>query len=314
LEEFADSALAPNARYDLAWALRGLGQEEAALDLFRQVADGAGETSLRADALFRLAEVRYSGEDYAGAAALYRRITELEGVGFLDKALYKLGWSLEEAGRMEQALEAYRSLVKDHPKSELAPDAAFRAGRMLQELGRHDEAAQHFGAMARDGAGAGELAGPVRFGEAESLKALGRWAAAREAYRAALGAGFEPAYLARYGEGVCAMELGAERDAREALAQVIAQTDTETGAMAQFALGELEWRRGEFEGAAVAFLKVSILYDYPQWKRRGLLRAGRAFGKAGQGERAARYLAQLVEQYPGSEEAGRAKEMLDGME
>jgi len=224
---------------------------------------------------------------------------------------YKLAWSHDKAGRLREALEAYRAVADKYPQSEVAPDAAFRVGRVLQELGEHQQAADQFAGLLQKQGLDKETAARTRFYLAESLRALKKWADALRLYRE-LGqpdSGFDPAYLAFYGAGACALELDALQDAWDGFTQVVQRTETETAAMAQLGLGEALYRQKKFVDASREFLKVDILYGYPKWKPRALLRAAQSFKEAGQADRAARYLTKLIETYPDSQEAAEAQNM-----
>ena len=313
LAEYPKSDRRVRVLYDLAWAHRGRGEEERARQYFLQVGEQADATGLKGDALFRVAEVLYGEERYEQAARLYTRIIALEEVGFLDKAWYKLGWCREKLGQWPEALEAYRKVAQDHPESDLAADSALRAARMLQQTGKHEDAvAELAGLLQRPGLHEG-LAARARFAQAESLRSLGKWVDALPLYRALVGpdSGFQPAYSAHFGVGTCTMELGAFTDATDAFNRVIEQTETETAARAQLALGEVLYRQKEFAEAGRAFLKVNILYGYPKWKARGLLRAAQAFDKAGRKDRAERYLKKLTTDFPESEDAAEAAKLLE---
>ena len=312
LQKFPESPRWANALYDMAWACKGKGDETAAADYFQRVVKEAGDGRLKADALFRLAEARYAAEDHDEAARLYAEITRMDGVDLLDKVYYKLGWSHEKGGRWQEALAAYSVVVKDHGTSELAADAALRSARMLQQLDRHQEAAAALAELLERKGLAGPLAARARFDRAESLRSLEQWGEALRLYKALArpDSGFEPKYLAHYGAGVCAVQVGAKEDARGAFARVIELTEAETAARAQLALGRMLEAEEKFPEAAREYLKVSILYGYPKWKAEGLLCAGRAFVGAGQNDRAKRYLKQLMEEYPDSEAAPQAEKLL----
>jgi TolA-binding protein len=109
---------------------------------------------------------------------------------------------------------------------------------------------------------------------------------------------------------VCAFELNAFADAHNAFSRVIELTETETAAKAQLALGETLARQKKYAEAGREFLKAHILYGYPQWKTKGLLRAAQCFSQAGEKERAAKYLKLIVDQFPKSKEAPEAGKLL----
>jgi TolA-binding protein len=109
---------------------------------------------------------RFPASPFAGAAAyeralaLYRAGKFAEAVeaarglkpsAALQKDVY---WLLAESnsalGREDEAIQYYRLLLRDFPKSDLADDANFRLAHHLRRRGKLEEAARHYGAVAAD--------------------------------------------------------------------------------------------------------------------------------------------------------------------
>jgi len=315
LKKHENSALRHHAIYDLAWVYLNAGQPEKATAAFERVAKEADDEYLKADALFRLAEQHYEAAAYEQAIIRYRQIAELDAAeSFLDKVYYKLGWSFEHLGRNDQALECYQKAAELAAEGEFAAEAGFRAGLTLARAGKHEEALKLLSTSVSNPAASRELAARAQFQQAESLRALKKWTHALEIYRQLLkdDTVFQPAYSAHYGVGVCSLEIGAFEDARDAFNEVIRRTETVTAAMAQMGLGEILARRGEHARAAREFLKVYILFGYPEWKAKGVLRAVQSFREAGDEARAIQYFTQLLENFPDTEEAETAAKLLAG--
>jgi len=312
LMEFKDSPRRANALYDMAWAYLGKQDGERANYYFQQAANVAPEAQLKGDALFRVAEARYAKEQYEKAAELYALVAEMDGVSFADKALYKLAWSCEKLGKREAALNAYRRASELSQDRVLGRESAYRSAMVLKELGKHEDAAATLAKLLTTPNLERDLAAKARFHQAEALRAAKRWAPALANYRTLTepNAGFEPAYYVHYGAGVCALQLSAFADACAAFGKVIEQTDTETAARAQLGLGEILAKQDQHAEAAREFLKAHILYGYPQWQATGLFRAAQSFAEAGQKERSTKYLKQLIDKFPGADEADDARKML----
>ena len=314
LMEFKDSSRRANALYDMAWAYLGKQDRDRANYYFQQAANEAPDAQLKGDALFRVAEARYVAEEYEKAVELYAQVGEMDGVGFADKALYKLGWSYEKLGKRESAINAYRRASELNREDALSRESAYRTAMMLKELGRHGDAVSTLTALLSNPDLEKSLAAKARFHQAESLRAAKRWADGLDSYRMLMrpNTGFEPVYYVQYGAGVCALQLSAFADARTSFEKVIEQTDTETAARAQLALGEILAKQGKHAEAAREFLKAHILYGYPKWQATGLLRAAQSFEEVGQKERATKYLKQLIEKFPDSDEADEARKLVGG--
>ena len=303
IARYPRSEYVPGAIYDLAWSLAEAGRKEKAAAEFERLLKAHSDHALAADAAFRLGEMRYDTRDYVGAVAYYQRVRGMKGVSFLDKVIYKQAWAWRQLGKPDEALAAFRSLATDFPESELASEAAFRAGRILHQSHQLDEAAKLYGKVGAD------LAERACFQLGQIDLARGNWAAARERFSKALAeypksaAGDEM----RLGLGTALIRMGAYQDAERELRAVIRAAETVTAARAQYGLGEIRFAREDYSAAGREFLKVAILYGYDEWKRKALLMAARSYDKAGDAQRAGRYCDELIKAFPKSAEAGEAR-------
>jgi tetratricopeptide (TPR) repeat protein len=83
--------------------------------------------------------------------AIYRQIVEeYPGYLHLDRVLYFLGYSLEEAGRIKESLSAFRRLIQAFPESRYVPEAYrsfgdyyFDQGKLEKALLAYQEVARH---------------------------------------------------------------------------------------------------------------------------------------------------------------------------
>ena len=58
--------------------------------------------------------------------------------------LYQVGQKAEKAGDLKQAIRAYRSLVRRHPKDALAPTALYRAAQLQEQTRKYTSAADSY--------------------------------------------------------------------------------------------------------------------------------------------------------------------------
>jgi TolA-binding protein len=101
--------------------------------------------------------------------------------------------------------------------------------------------------------------------------------------------------------------------AREAYAKVLRSpsgSKSETAAMAQWMIGETFFHQESYEAAIAAYLRVEILYAYPQWQAGALLQAGKCLELLGRWKDAAETYARLVQSYPDTEFTDEAKRRL----
>lgn len=288
-------AFAAQALYDRAWVQLEQNHAPQGEAHFRQLVDAYPASPLVPDARFRLGELAYDRQQYAEAAAAYEAALAVPKLAFADKLLYKLGWAREHLEQPEPALQAFDRLVRETATSELVPEARYRCGRLLQQLGRRDEAIAAL-AQVPDGA----FAERARFLVGESQRAAGRHKEALAAYDDVLKRWPEgdcrvPALL---GRGHSLRASGANQDALEAYAAVVAATEAVEAAQAVLGQGYAHLALNQYAEAAKAFLKVDILYGYDELKPEALAMLVKTWTQAGDAAKAAQVRDELRKRYP----------------
>jgi len=89
--------------------------------------------------------------------------------------------------------------------------------------------------------------------------------------------------------------------------------NTETAPNAQYQIGEIYYQNGDYEPALKAF--DALLEKYPENNktRDGMYMKAMSLAKLGRRTEAARQFQELIEAYPGSEQAVRAKAQLKSL-
>ena len=310
LAAHATSSLADNALYDLAWLNRDRnttapvpsGQDKeknsaAATEYLKTLLQKYPASELVPDVQFRLGETAQNAEDYSTAARYYGLVLTHTNVPFADKVLYKLGWCHDHLRKAEQAIGAFTRLYKTFPKSTLAVEAHYRAGKLLQKSGKLDEARQQY-----DLVPAGNFKERALFQAAECLRRLNKHEEALRAYGRILKdyPGTEFITQVNLGRGHCFRSVNAHKDAMDAYRLVIKETDTIEGASAVMGLGYSLYASGKYKDAAKAFLKVDILYGYDELKPEALHMLSRSWEKAGLSAKSKKYRDELRRRYPDS--------------
>jgi tetratricopeptide (TPR) repeat protein len=135
------TAIAPDELLSLASDLEDEGNLLAAIEAYRAHAAAASST---AAVCFAMAELLYRVGDLAAARERYYMAIELDE-GYVE-ARANLGCVLAEMGDRELAVAAFEGALALHPDY---ADAHFHAARTLDELSRHDDAAQHWSEFLR---------------------------------------------------------------------------------------------------------------------------------------------------------------------
>jgi len=309
--------------YELAWACRRDGDEEAALGNFVKVANTSKDVELAGESSL-----------FVGTALLQGKAERLDGAA---------KWLLRVKGsHQKQAL--YRLGFAEF-------EASNKSGKANQLLGK---ARDRFAAICElEGE---ELRGEALFLGAECCRKLGDFSGAVKRCKNLLRnmSDHERCHRARLVLGECALRANAPNDAIAPLMQFLNQHDAQKddvaradaaranlwlgkarlqrreypaaelcfvkttelsegalAAEAQFRLGESRAGRKDLNGAIDALVKLPILYADKAWVPRGLLKAGLIYKQLKQPEKAKVLFTELVEKHKGTDEAKSAANQLN---
>ncbi len=330
-------AAADKVTYELAWAYKSGADGANKADATAAFADLAAkhpDSPLAAEANFHVGESRYEQEQYAEAAQAYSAAKERSAAGELrDKAVYKLGWSLFQAGQFQPALNQFTELsAAQTAAGPLAADALFMKAECLFRLEKYDEALPAY--LATQDA---KLASPL----SQTLALLhgGQSALQGEKWEQAIGLLSQipekypdSPYLA---EAYCELGRARQNSGQEAQAvsdyeKAAERSRSEAGARARFMIGELAFGRQDFAEAVRHFQRVMFGYgadaataEIKRWQAKAGFEAGRCaevqIAKASGAARAelhsqARQAYQyVIDKHPRDELAGQAKKRLEDL-
>jgi len=254
---------ATEAAYDLAWVLIKQGSPDEAMDCFDAFARSHPRHALATDASFRAGELAFERQLFAMAVTNYAAAIET-GVAFKELALLKLGLAQFRLQQADAARQTFLRLAQEFPRSAYAAEASYRAGRILQEAGRFDEARTSFAAVTN-----GPFAVEAALGSTDCLRAGGKLDEARRAY--------------------------------DAIAQ--SEGKRATAARALLGTGHCLFEQRQWQEAAKTFLKVDVLYDDDALKPEALAMIVKCWQAAGDVAKVAIYRHELKTRYPQSKEA-----------
>ena len=100
----------------------------------------------KSEYLDRMAETQeFLPEDYSRSIELYDRVlTNYPGSDVEDVALYSMGYCLTQMGNPTEGVSKYRTLLEDHPESELGAETCMRVGHYYFESFEYDSAYAYF--------------------------------------------------------------------------------------------------------------------------------------------------------------------------
>jgi TolA-binding protein len=222
--------------------------------------------------------------------------------------------------------KAFEELLKDAPKN-LVVSAAWQAGearRQLALVAKGDAQNREFRAAltnyelvtkvpVKEKGNQSELQDQSLLRIGQTRASLEDWNAAQEAFEqfvknhpkhklirtAHLGFGWAVHNQEKYPEAIASYEKVVKDGVRD-----------DTGARAQFLLGECYLEQKHLVKARTEFSKVEVLYAFPLWQSKALYEMGRAFSQDNQSAEARKVFMQLIEKYPDTSGAAAAKDEL----
>lgn len=290
------------AAYGLAWTAMKQQRYDEARVLFARLREANPSDAIGTDATLQLAEIACGAEQYAAAIPLLEAI--LQDSLHAERATYLLAWSNRHLGNADRAGEMFRKVIDKWPQGQFAADAALRLAEILTAAGQPEKAAQLLRETSFETTPLREEALHAR---CDALAATNNWKQLMAAAKT-LRDEFPDSkrrYLAAFYLGRANQALGITAKAEEYFRKTIEETDTVEAAKAQFNIGALRFAEEDYAAAARQFLRVDMIYDYPEIAAKALYHAADAFDRAGDAERAEMYRKRLKELYPASEWAKR---------
>jgi TolA-binding protein len=256
----------------------------------------------------------YDSKDYARATrAYYAAMQKAPNTELGEKAAYKYGWSFYHLGDFDNAQKAFAHQRTAYPAGPLVQEAAFMEAECLYEQRKYPEALAAYEQL-KDLANkeyqvlallhAGQAAGKLEQWD-RSLQLLTRITQ-------------EFPDSASVPEALCeqgwAQQSKGNLDQAVALyEQVVAKTNREVAARAQFLIGEVQFAKKEHSAAVSSFFKVAYGYSYPKWQALATFEAGRCFEVLGKKTQALKQYQELVEKYPDSDKVPLANERIKAL-
>jgi TolA-binding protein len=304
--------------YDLAWAQRAGKNQSAAMESYRRLLKDHPKSKLVPAVRTELAELLYEDKKYDQAVELLEAVVADASADpkLLSSANYRLGWCYQKLNKADKAAAAFSKFdpTRGGASEDVAASALLQAGLAYAEEGKFDDAEKSLAAMIKSHPKNTQLSSALlRLGEVQAEQ--GKYDASAQTYATFLQKYPKDTFAPRahFGIGWSLENRKQYEAARAEYKKVIAASNGETAARAQFQIGETYLGEGKFDSALPALLAVEDVYAYPLWSARALYESGRVFEELKQPDQAKKQYQQVTTKYKAAPEAKLAQERLQAL-
>lgn len=309
MEKYPDSEYIIEAVNGIQYAQMSSSGADSSTAVLEEFLAENPQTSTADRLRYRQADNYMQSGDYQGAIEEFKqyiRITNNEDL--LPDAHYNLANAYEETGRINEAEEAYQTVVSKFPDSDRAAPSLAALGKIAFDKENYQQSFDYFNELADKSR---QYQQKAYIGMGNAQLAMNNPDEASEYYEAALDQD-ENYDAANVGLAKVAISNGNYQKAEELLTTVAESNSREVGAEAQYLLGVTKYEQGQYQEATQEFSNVSVLFEaYGEWVAKALLEQGKAYIQLGQSSEARSVLSTLVEEYPDAPEAAEARRLLN---
>jgi len=306
---------ADNVYFELGWSQKSLKKEDDAAKTFAVLAEKFPESSLVADAHYLVGDWAYEKKDYKKAAQEYFAAMNKAGTSKLgEEASYKLGLAYYLQDDVENAQQTFAYQRKTWPTGPLFSDAMFMEAECLFKVETFEEALALYLQITKPSNK--EINILTLLHASQAAAKLKQWDKSLE-LATKLTTQFPDSKQvpqALYQQGWAQQNLDKKDEALEIYAQVIAKTNLEPAARAQFMIGEIQFERKQLQDAVTTFFKVAYGYGYPKWQADATYEAGRCFEVLKKPSQALKQYQALIQKFPESDKVSPAQERIKALQ
>ena len=315
LEDDPDYADAESVYFELGWALKSLKNEPEAAQTFTLLTQKFPDSSLAADSHYLVGDFHYEQKEYRKAAqAYYTAMTEAGKTKLGEEAAYKLGLAYYLLDDFKNARQSFKYQRATWPKGPLVADAAFMEAECLFNEKMYQQALALYELVQKPSNKEVKALALLHAGTAAGQ--LKQWKKSLQLLTRCADEFPESSHLpqALYEQGWAQQNLGKLDAAKALYEQVIAKSNLEPAARAQFMIGEIQFQQKKHKEAITSFFKVSYGYGYPRWQADATYEAARCFEVLGKKTQAVAQYKKLLEKFPESDKVPLAKERIEQLQ
>ncbi len=337
----------PDVLYELAWNLKDSGQEGEASRTFAELTIKYPDAPQAAEANYQVGQFFYEKQDWNRAEIAYQRVVDGTSPGrnaFLEKSLYRLGWTRFQKKDFDGSIDAFNKQITESPEGELSIDALMMIGEGHFAKNDYDNALKAYKIaretiQQRDGENKKfvdldeqQVRELVFLHGGQSASQLKQWDTAIEWYNSLRKRYPSSNYLAQvfYETGFAHQQLDQNEEAIKFYTETANNFRDESAARARFMLGEIYFQRNQPAEAIVEFKRVMYGFgaekapaSIQDWQAKSGFEAGRCAElliQANQGDQrrgaidiAIKYYEFVATNHPQHELAKKATDRLEAL-
>lgn len=308
LEEYPRSQYIIEAIDGIQFAQLSIGDDDTSTDILEDFLED-NPTSSTADRLrYRQAENVYQTGDYEAAVREFRQYLRItNNRNLMPDAYFNMANAYLRTGKPNEAAEAFKTLVNDFPETERAATSLAELGRLHYEQGNYQESFRRFSELAEKDS---RFEQEAYLGMGNANLALNNINEARQNFERVLSVNSEN-HEAQVGLGKVLLRDGRTEEARRFFSLVAENNTANTGAEAQFLIGETYLSEGNRQQALEAYSRVPVLFEaYSDWVAESQYKTAEIYIREGRRGEAISLLRSIVEKYPGTSGATKAQRLL----
>jgi tetratricopeptide (TPR) repeat protein len=309
LEDYPRSNYIIEAINGIQFAQLSAGDDDTSTDILEDfLADNP--TSTTADRLrFRQAENLMQAGEYEAAVSEFRQYLRItNNRSLIPDAYLNMADAFVRTDDVPSAIEALITLVSEFPDSDQAAPALAELGRLQYEEGEYAESKRWFEELAETDP---RYQQESYLGVGNANLAMGNSSEARQNFEQVLSINSDN-NAARVGLGRVLLNDGRVDEARRFFTLVAENSTTNTGAEAQYMLGQTYLEEGESERAREAFARVQVLFEaHDTWVAEAQYKIAEIHIREGRRGEALQLLENIIDRFPGTEGAAKAQRLLD---
>jgi len=244
------------------------------------------------------------------AVAYYAAMNKAGKTKLGEEAAYKLGWAYYRQDDFPGAQKTFNYQRRTWPNGPLVSDGAFMEAECFFKQQKYDQALAAYELVESPANKEVEVLTLLHGAQAAGL--LKQWERDLQLAGKCIQQFPDSPYLpqALYEKGWAQQNLGRLEEATATYTEVIAKSNKEPAAKAQFMIGEIQFQQRKHADAIISYVTVVSNYGYPKWQAHSLYEAGRCYEVLKKPRPARRQYERLIEKFPDSEHAPLAKQRL----